>query len=223
MGSDDLFKKRKAKKTSELKRKKYCEPYKRILIVCEGGKTEPNYFIGLRNHYRLSTANIEIAGDECGSDPKSVVKHAKKRFREENKAGNPFDEVYCVFDKDCHPNYQEAINDIQNFRPENTFFSITSVPCFEYWLLLHFTYTTKPYLKPTSSDSSSAELIKQLKQYLPEYEKGKINVFNELQKNLDTAIANSKKSLEAAENQQIDNPSTKVHILVEKLKNLNKR
>ena len=45
MGSDDLFHKRKAKQTRDLKRKKDKRaPYDKVLIVCEGGKTEPNYF-----------------------------------------------------------------------------------------------------------------------------------------------------------------------------------
>ena len=45
MGSEDLFKKRKAKRLSDYQRKKaYRQPYERILIVCEGEKTEPFYF-----------------------------------------------------------------------------------------------------------------------------------------------------------------------------------
>lgn len=41
MGSDDLFKKRKARKLWDISRKKRTrELYKRVLIVCEGQKTE---------------------------------------------------------------------------------------------------------------------------------------------------------------------------------------
>ena len=40
MGSDDLFKKRKARKLRDISRKKRTrELYKRVLIVCEGQKT----------------------------------------------------------------------------------------------------------------------------------------------------------------------------------------
>ena len=38
------------------------ESYDRVLIVCEGKKTEPSYFGDLLTHYRLSMANIEIVG-----------------------------------------------------------------------------------------------------------------------------------------------------------------
>lgn len=54
MGSDDLFKKRKARKLRDISRKKRTrELYKRVLIVCEGQKTEPLYFNSLREEYRL--------------------------------------------------------------------------------------------------------------------------------------------------------------------------
>lgn len=48
MGSDDLFKKRKARKLRDISRKKRTrELYKRVLIVCEGQKTEPSFCVKL--------------------------------------------------------------------------------------------------------------------------------------------------------------------------------
>lgn len=44
------------------------EPYDRVLIVCEGEKTEPQYFNGLRLAERLSSANIRVTPAD-GSDP----------------------------------------------------------------------------------------------------------------------------------------------------------
>ena len=50
MGSDDLFKKRKARKLRDISRKKRTRDlYKRVLIVCEGQKTEPLYFVSRMN------------------------------------------------------------------------------------------------------------------------------------------------------------------------------
>lgn len=100
MGTDDLFRKRKAKNLADLKRRAVRrESYAKILIVCEGEKTEPNYFIGARDHYKLNTANVEVTG-ECGSDPMSIVNFAKQRYRQEKDLGDSFDKVFCVFDKD---------------------------------------------------------------------------------------------------------------------------
>jgi hypothetical protein len=74
------------------------EPYDRILIVCEGEKTEPDYFEDLRRHFRLSSANIEIAENDEGSNPINVVDCAIKRYRSDRG----YDRVYCVFDRDRH-------------------------------------------------------------------------------------------------------------------------
>ena len=45
----------------------------RILIVSEGGKTEPNYFQEIRVHCRLHTANVEVRPSELGTSPVQVV------------------------------------------------------------------------------------------------------------------------------------------------------
>lgn len=117
MGTDSLFHKRRAKNAEQLKRRaSRREAYAKILIVCEGSKTEPRYFGGIRDHYCLNTANVEICGD-CDSDPVSVVNHAKRRYQEEKNAGNPYDKVFCVFDKDSHANYLKALNAIASATP----------------------------------------------------------------------------------------------------------
>jgi hypothetical protein len=59
MGTDNLFHKRKARRASELTRRKTRrESYAKVLIVCEGEKTEPLYFNDLKDHYGLNSANI---------------------------------------------------------------------------------------------------------------------------------------------------------------------
>ena len=51
------------------------KPYDRVLIVCEGKKTEPTYFLDLVNRCQLSTANVTVVGD--GYDPRRLVATAK--------------------------------------------------------------------------------------------------------------------------------------------------
>ena len=139
MGSDDLFKKRKAKKLKDHQRKVAMrKPYDRVLIVCEGEKTEPSYFMELREYYGLHTANIEITG-ECGSSPTTILAKAKELFNKAKQDGNPFDRVYCIFDKDEHTTYEQTILEIENITPKGVFFSITSVPCLSigYCYILH--------------------------------------------------------------------------------------
>ena len=117
MGSENLFHRRKQKATETASRRKANrKPYDKVLIVCEGSKTEPLYFQELIDHYEIHTANVKISGS-CGSDPLSVAEHGIQLYEEELcSQSEPFDRVYCVFDRDAHPTYQHALqNGMQNF------------------------------------------------------------------------------------------------------------
>jgi len=220
MGSDDIFHRRKAKRAHELARKVASrESYEKALLVCEGEKTEPYYFNDLKNHLKLNSTNIIVTGD-CDSDPLSIVKYAIQNYAAENAKGDPFDKVFCIFDKDSHANYDNAIQLIGSQKPKDTYFAINSVPCFEYWLLLHFTYTTKPYTA-TKGKSCCETLIAELQTFISGYNKGSKTIFNDLFAQLPQAKAFSARALAAAQVAGTDNPGTKVHELVEYLENIN--
>ncbi|MDA8030047.1 MAG: RloB family protein [Alphaproteobacteria bacterium] len=188
--------------------------YKRVLVVCEGKKTEPNYFEGLANELKIKTANIKITG-ESGSAPKSVVDHAKNLCQDAENIGNSFEEVYCVIDKDRHPDYPNTLEQIRQLESKG-FHAIPSVPCFEYFLLLHFKYTTKPFPKCKHVESA-------LKKHLPDYDKGDKNMFANFSGHLETAKTNAAKSLAHANNSETDNPSTKAHELVQYMQDIKEK
>lgn len=219
MGSEDLFHKRKAKAADGLKRRKAKRsPYDKVLIVCEGEKTEPHYFTELIRAYKINTANVEIDGT-CGSSPKSVFERALALWQEEERKGDPYDRVYCVFDKDSHGSYEETVTNIFQQKPAGIFYAAISVPCFEYWLLLHFTYTTKPYAA-TGTSSIADEVIHELKTVMPNYKKGSTTLFATLADQLDFAKNNAARALKHAAANHTDNPSTTIHELVDYLENL---
>lgn len=64
-------------------------PKQRFLIVCEGTKTEPNYF----RSFRVPKVVIDIEG--LGRNPTKLVEYAIDRRSEDD-----FDQVWCVFDRD---------------------------------------------------------------------------------------------------------------------------
>ncbi|MBA6231989.1 MULTISPECIES: RloB family protein [unclassified Colwellia] len=219
MGTDNLFHKRKAKASDGLERRKARRAsYDKVLIVCEGEKTEPNYFNELINFYKLNTANVEIDGT-CGSSPKSVFERALELYQKEECKGDAFDKVYCVFDKDSHGTYDETLIRISAQKPRGVFHSAISVPCFEYWLLLHFQYTTKPY-HATGSSSIGNEVLKDLKAVFPEYAKGSDDIFERLSGQLEFAKSNAQRSLAHALTDHTDNPTTYIHELVDYLQKL---
>jgi hypothetical protein len=192
------------------------EPYDRVLIVIEGRNTELYYFQALIDHLKLSTANVEV-DPESGSAPQSVVQYAKQRYKNSVNSGDAFDRVYCVFDKDQHPGYPDAVNAVKIARPANIFYLSHSVPCFEYWLLLHFEYTARPYNR-RGQHSPCKCVTDDLRQYLPDYDKGDRNTFSEkLLPLVQTALANAERANREAEQHDTDNPSTRVNLLVQYL------
>ena len=223
MGTDDLFHNRKARKAESLRRKLAKRaPYDVVLIVCEGLKTEPYYFSDLRKHLRLSNANIVIADKKTGTDPLSVVNFAMEEYKKEKAL--PYDRVYCVFDKDKHTTYSAAIDKIRATRLKKgaSIHAITSVPCFEIWLLLHYTYTTRSF--SAAGDASNCELVvSEIKHYFPDYQKGSRDIYAKISDKVDTAITNAKRLELFHKTSDTDNPSTKVHELVEYLQDLRKK
>lgn len=222
MGTDNLFHKQKQRTSKSLHRRKAKRAsYDRVLIVCEGEKTEPNYFKEIRTHFRLKSVNIEIEDNTSGSAPISVVNNALKKY----KKTKDYDRVYCVFDKDTHPTYDQALDKISRARlaKGHKIIAAQSVPCFEFWILLHFEYTTGSF-SATGKASFCTSVINKIKakNYIPDYEKGAKDLSPILIPRLDCAISNAKKveQFHIDSYTETDNPSTKVHELVEYLKTL---
>ncbi|MFA4906711.1 MAG: RloB family protein [archaeon] len=110
------------------------KPWKRrILIVCEGERTEPLYF----KAFRISSVKVEIAG--TGRNTDSLVEFAIDLEEKTRKNHEPYDEVWCVFDKDDFPeqNFNRAFQLIEN---RKNFRIAYSNEAFELWYLLHFHY-----------------------------------------------------------------------------------
>lgn len=193
----------------------------RALVVCEGGKTEPHYLLEFRSDIGLTNADIEICGEECGTDPCSVLEYALSRFTEDGG----FDHIFCVFDKegteDRHINYNRACAEIKRKRMPigKTISAIGSVPCFEYWVLLHFKYTTAAFV--SMGRRSAADIVfSQVKAEMPDYAKGMGNLYARLRDRLDRAVRHAERALTQAGECGNDNPSTRFHELLVRLRDL---
>jgi hypothetical protein len=151
-------------RASDLRRRKpQREPRHRILVVCEGLRTEPNYFNALRVKVR---AVVELEIEPGGATPKRLVERAvtmqKKAELEARSQGDRFlryDEVWCVFDIDEHPYLGEAR---QQAQAHGIGLAISN-PCFELWALLHF--------QEQSAFIQRRAARARLKKHLPDYEK----------------------------------------------------
>lgn len=222
MGSDDRFRKMKARRASSLVRKTgKRESYDVVLIVCEGEKTEPNYLKGLKRALDLGNANVKVLEDGHRNDPVGIVQCAIDSYEEESL----YDRIYCVFDRDGHARYSEAIDlaTHHHLASEGKLFAITSVPCFEVWLLLHFEYTTQGFVK-SGNRSACDQIVRALKDnnHIKSYVKNYPNIFDLLNDRTDTAIKHAKRLTRYNAQTASDNPSTKMHELVEYLRGLKK-
>jgi hypothetical protein len=180
----------------------------RILIVCEGEKTEPNYFRG----FRLTNVRLEI--DPAKSQHYSVVQHTLTILNEDDD----YEDVWCVFDRDKHhPNPADLalFNSAIELARNNNINVAYSNDAFELWYLLHFNFY--------DMQLSRADYIVKLKELLPDgYKKNDKNMYSKLEDKMSVAIKNAKKLYDASDKHDPGNsdPSTTVFKLVEKLKKL---
>lgn len=133
MGTDDLFKKERRRKRERKESRREIKP-DRILIVCEGAETEPNYFHGLKSKMDLEyRKRLDIQVEGVGKCTCSLIEHAAKL---QQQAEVIYNEIWCVFDKDSFPDFDEAIS----LASRKDFKAAWSNESFELWFLLHFNY-----------------------------------------------------------------------------------
>jgi len=175
------------------------EVKQRFLIVCEGKKTEPNYF----REFRVPKDVMEIQG--LGENPSKLVQSAKI-FKEQGE----YDQVWCVFDRDSwtEEDFNNAIHSAESY----DFKIAYSNEAFELWYVLHFDFLNSGIPRKDYRVKLTSLLGKK-------YEKNSLTIYNDLIEKQIVAIKNAEKLLQQYEPQKpvTDNPSTTVHLLVQEL------
>ncbi len=172
-----------------------------FLIVCEGERTEPNYFKSFR--VPRDVVAVEVQG--TGYNTLSLVRRAV-----ELRDRGDYDQVWCVFDRDAFPpeNFNEAIS-----LAEREGLSVAySNEAFELWYLLHYVYL--------NTGISRADYITRLEARMGrKYRKNSVDMYSLLEPRQPAAIGNATKLLETYNPRRpaYDNPSTTVHLLVQEL------
>ncbi len=222
MGSEDLFRRRKARDAATLQRQKRERARtKRYLIVCEGTKTEPQYLRELRDDLGIRPQLVRIAPND-GVSPDRVVAHAVALYAEDAAAGDAFDKVYCVFDRDRHSTFDEAVQRAKDLSAEGKpFVAITSNPCFEVWLLLHFGYTDQPF-HPAGKKSVGDQVVAALKTKpgFAIYGKGQKGIYGQLKAKLSHALTDAARLRKHGAATGSINPATDVDLLVKAIQAL---
>jgi RloB-like protein len=186
-------------------------PRKRILVLCEGRNTEPQYLLGFKRWCRNPL--VEVVVDPEHGVPLTLVRRAKEaRLEAEQRAARErddnvaYDEVWCVFDTDEHPNLEQACEMARG----NSIEVALSNPCFELWLLLHF--------RDSPGIQGRKDVARLLRRHVDAYDKHIAFVI--YQPGYDSALARAKRLDAAARVDGEDgrNPTTGVHRLTESIR-----
>ncbi|MDD5597576.1 MAG: RloB family protein [Victivallaceae bacterium] len=181
---------------------------KRYLIVCEGKKTEPNYFEAIKQHLPRGIVDVEIHG--IGANTQTVVEYAQRKKKEKLKTSRPYDKVWVVFDRDSFSpaDFDNAIHSAGASR----FGCAWSNEAFELWYLLHFEYR--------NTSMSRREYKNSLSKHMGEkYRKNDPQMYRKLIKKQEKAVKYAEKLLQTHKGipPSGSNPATTVYLLVNEL------
>ncbi len=104
-----------------------------FLIVCEGKKTEPNYFKSFPKKVGKYVFDIEFDGGGI-----STLKVVEKAIELRDKSTQKYDRVWAVFDRDSFK--ANSFNSAILKAKANNIECAWSNEAFELWYLLHFQY-----------------------------------------------------------------------------------
>lgn len=187
-----------------------------VLVVCEGERTERNYFDGLKRlddvkkHYTVRV----IPGK--GGSRLQIVKHAVTKQKQFGS-----DECWCVIDTE-RLNNPETRNDFaqaKKLADQNNVNLAISNPSFEVWLLAHLERTCRSF---RDGDAAGAYLDTRFQQILRrDYAKNDKKLFEYLKQHICDALSNSQmvRDHDHGDNTQVEecNSSTTVGELVNRL------
>lgn len=114
-------------------------PLPLLLVVCEGRETEPQYVEGFRAWCK--NPRVTVVLEPGAGVPLTLVERAKalklaaeEAARREQDQNLCYEQVFCVFDIDEHPNVPAA----RQLAVQSGLSLAVSNPCFDLWCLLHY-------------------------------------------------------------------------------------
>jgi hypothetical protein len=174
----------------------------KILIACEGSKTEPIYFKSIRNELRSPTLKIIVLDHQGKTDPRNIIERLieERREMQDKQEWNKDDQAWAVFDGDEHieksrEKWQSAITKANN---QKIHLAITN-PCFELWYLIHF--------QEQFSQITRDKLINVLQKHIPKYDKSMCLYPKPLKPLTELAIQRADKIAEQIKRNQLDEHS----------------
>ena len=154
-----------------------------VFIAAEGhNRTERNYFRGFfSKHKNLSIRMVP----DSSTDPVGMAESLADFMDEFGFSAEDGDMAFCLIDHDCDRIKDDQITQASKIARDKGINLIVSNPCFEIWLICHFSSTLKNYL-------SSKEVIKDMDRFILGYTKSAEDVFLVTESRIVDAVENAK-------------------------------
>lgn len=187
-----------------------------FLIVCEGEKTEPNYFKSFPKQVGKTVYDIEFEGGGI-----STIKVVEKAIELRDNSKQKYDRVWAVFDRDSFK--ANSFNSAILKAKAHGISCAWSNEAFELWYLLHFhnrvTAMKRDEYKKAIEEAVNSKLRKKKKPF--KYKKNDTEIYSLLKQigSQESAIKRAKELAKGIVGEQFAkyNPQTMVFKLVEEL------
>lgn len=175
-----------------MSKQKKIEPKNKMFIFCEGDKTEPLYLSSYINEYAESQSKIIFIPPTRKNTPVQLVDEAiAKKKSKESLDGDVF---WVVYDRESVSKYPRAKHaEAWDKAKKNGVNVAISNVCFEFWVLLHFEYTTQSYtsFKNLMSESNLKSHLRKVS--INDYDKGSDELYFKIRKGIALARKRAKK------------------------------
>ncbi len=152
------------------------------LIIAEGkNKTEVLYLSHFQDQEKSYSIRFVKAGYKTDAD--SLYNALIDKWKKLDLSAKNGDLGFVILDIDNDPLKAQKISALAQNNTNTEVSFVVSNPTFEVWLLMHFKYTTKQY-----KDGNT--VIKELRRYLPNYEKNR-DCFEDCKDKIKEAVKNS--------------------------------
>lgn len=169
----------------------------KILIISEG-HIEVSYFKKINSYLKRKLIEIKPVCSALGTDALNVVNSTIEEKKKCTENGDALKSVWSVFDIDC--NRPEQIQQALKKAQKNKINVCISNPCFEVWLLSHYSDSSSPIV-------NGEEAKRKIKEHISNYDSvqnffhNNPEVFDELMQKKDVAVINSQ-NLDSFHNQE---------------------
>jgi len=157
-------------------------------MFCEGEKTEPLYIRGYINHFHSDKRSIILVEKTNKNTPVQLVEVAITA----KEQGSENDIVWVVFDRESEAKYTHELHAKAREKALANGIQIAfSNVCFEFWILLHFGYTSGCYSSYEDLKKRSALVQNLQKVGIQNYDKALPILFDKVKELVPNAIKNS--------------------------------